>query len=412
MLINHLENIKFQSLLSQFKNASLVNQKGELIYSKDADPFKTTTSRLVLYQLAKKYLMPKSGDVVIVNDPLNGGTSLQRLCFVGGLTDQLFIIWDEEHLPLSLKIPLTPLIENHKKNEMIWQALCAAIPDSKWFQKFIEFNLVRFQKLFNLKNYLNKISSESFQKKWFGITEAIFDAHFDLKSLGNYSLNCTYKDLNYRLGVSAIEKQDVRQIQINFSTVNPALALSDFSAASHVVESGLVIELIKFYNLEKYVSQPVLDHIKLILPPNSGISKAHQTGCYNFEIQKMTRQFIRHSLNQINTQTKKVDASFNLYSTYLLQFRQGSHSESAYLSNSRIEFSDLKFLTPQSLLMADGHYKADLKNTSNNPVNVKVMGIASQNDRTNRWLKINEKNISDVDVVLNPGDSLKFNWKI
>ena len=137
-MISHLESHKFSSIISHFKNASIVNNKGELLFSKDTDPFKTTTSRLVLFQIAKKYLSPDVGDVIISNDPENGGTSLSRIYFISCLSTHLFLIWDSEFYPIDFKIPLTPFVEKGKITPFIRMALIEAQPNKEQYAQFFE----------------------------------------------------------------------------------------------------------------------------------------------------------------------------------------------------------------------------------------------------------------------------------
>lgn len=410
-----LSYLKFNALLGVYRNASLVNSKGELISSKDASPLKTTTSRLVLFQIAKKYLLPKPGDVVICNDPLNGGTALHRLYFIGCLRPNLFIIWDDEFLTLDIKIPLTPVIEKHRKNEMIWGALLAAQQYPDHFEAFLNKNMQSFFDLEKHKAFLDEAASEIFQKNWFKITDSVFKEHFNHKALGSSQLNCSYKDFNYKLELKIEEKQNnQQQIQVDFSSLNRSAAATAFSAASHVVESGLLIEISKHYNVERFLSQPILDRIRLVLPPNSALTKAHPTGEYNFEIQKMTRQFIRHTLSLLSAQEKKGAKKFDLYSTYLIQYKSGPHFGQAYLSNSRVEFENLDLFNIKSFYNLDGQLKGDIT-TPSEEIQIRVMGVSANEDKTVRWIKVNESLYSgsqEFKTSISKNDSLKFHWKL
>ena len=91
---SHLDRLLLGTFLSGFGNSSLFTGKGDLLFSQDPDPLKTTTSRLVCFQLVKKYLNLQPQSAVICNDPQNGGTDLQRLFYIYCIDENLFIVWD------------------------------------------------------------------------------------------------------------------------------------------------------------------------------------------------------------------------------------------------------------------------------------------------------------------------------
>lgn len=405
----HLDSHKFLSLLSPFKNASIMNNKGELLYSKDADSFKTTTSRIVLFQIAKKYLSPKPGDIIISNDPENGGTQLNRIFFISCLHSNLFVVWDAELNEVQFKIPLTPLVENNKKNEMIWQALIESQPAAEKFRSFFEKQILKMSQMQVFKKFISIIAAESFQKTWFKLTKSIFEDHFSLKSYGQHQLTIEYRNQQIKLNTIADEKQNVKSFKLDLS----GTALADkFSCASHVVESGLIIEISKFYNFDKCLSQPILDHLKLMLPPKSIVSKSIPTGEYNFELQKLTRQMMRHCLNQMNTQGKKSEKKFVIYSTAYLSFNSDYVQFSNFLSNSRIDFLIGDFFDKKILNHTDREYRAVLKYRLDKPSQLNIYGVHSISDSDFRWVKINGENVHHGQFVLKKNDEISFNWKI
>lgn len=412
-MTKHLDNLKFSSFLSHFLNASLVNIKGELLFSKDSATFKTTTSRLVLFQICKKYFTLQPGDIYICNDPQSGGTALHRLYFIGCLNPNLFVIWDNEFLNLNIKIPPTPIVEKKLINQMILSALISALPGQTYFESFLKAEFHHFTSLFKLQSYIDLISSEKYQKNWFKTCEDIFKLHFELKALGQTEFSHTYKDIQFRFNLDITEKQEQKQIKIDFSGLKKSVGINtDFSAASHVVESGLMIEISKFYNIEKYLSQSVLDHIKLLLPPKSTLSTTHSTGDYNFEIQKMTRQFIRHALTLINTPGKAQPKKLSLYSTYLMHISKGDLFTQVYLSNSRIQFNTFDFFKPHQLNLVDGIYHGKISATENSPdLHIKLMGVQGADDIKERWIKFNSKEEKHHSFSLTEKDHLEFKWK-
>lgn len=410
-MISHLESHKFNSVLGQFNNASLVNQKGELIFSKDADPFKTTTSRLVLFQISKKYLAPKVGDLIITNDPENGGTSLSRLYFISCLDTNLFLIWDAEFYPINFKIPLLPLIEAENLNSSIWTALVETQPFKNEFAYFLKQEFQCLERIKQFNGFIKNISKDSFQKDWFNICKNIFKTHFETKALGQNEITYKYKETTpIKINTLIDEKQEIKQIRIDFSGTQTFNSQSGFSCASHVVESGLIIELIKFYGLERYLSQPFLDCVKLIMPPRSIITTAHKAGEYNFELQKIIRQMMKHNLNHINSQTKKAEKKFSLYSTHTLQITKGSTTSSIFLSNSRIEFKNLEYFIQKKLQSQDFEYAATLVLQPGENVVLNIHGVTSTEDQSKRWIKLNQKVITHGLFNIKPGDELSFNW--
>lgn len=408
-MATHLDAHKFLSLLTPFKNASLVNQKGELLFSKDLDSFKTTTSRLVLFQIAKKYLAPQIGDIIISNDPENGGTQLNRLFFVTCLHTNLFVVWDAEFNEVSFKIPLMPLVEKHHKNQMIWSALIDAQPSKQKFNNFFESQINKISQIKVFKNFISTFSSESFQKSWFQITKALFEEHFETKSYGQYQTSIQYKEKTLKMSISADEKLDVKYFSLDLSGSSIA---DRWSCASHVVESGLIIEVSKFYQFEKCLSQPILDKVKLLLPPKSIVSKANPTGEYNFELQKLTRQVIRHCLNQLNSQTKKSEKKMSIYSTYSIQLNSAVIDYINFLSNSRIDFSYQGLFSKNVFRHVEHEYIAELIYVESEPTLMTIHGIQSVEDCEYRWIKLDDERVYHGQFKLTKGSKLSFHWKI
>ncbi|MBC7753551.1 MAG: hypothetical protein H7Z71_04885 [Moraxellaceae bacterium] len=413
-MISHLESHKFGSIISHFNNASIVNSKGELLFSKDADPFKTTTSRLVLFQIAKKYLSPSTGDIIISNDPENGGTSLSRIYFISCLSLNLFLIWDAEFYPIDFKIPLSPFVENGKISPFMKTALIESQPNKEHYSAFFETEIGKFNTVNKFKEFIREASGEDFQKQWFMVCKNIFINHFEAKAFGQSELSYKYKtDHLLKLRTEVDEKQNQRFFKVDFSGSSLAKpGPAQISCASHVIESGLIIEFSKYYALEKYLSQPILDHVKLILPPKSIVSNAHKAGEFNFELQKMARQMMKFNLTQINAQTKKNDKKFSLYSTHLLQMTSGTETNLFFLSNSRIQFENLNSFHQKILQNTDGEYKACLVYNSDKPLTIRVSGISSDEDHAKRWLKINKAPVRHGTFNLKKGDEFILNWKI
>jgi hypothetical protein len=409
IMSTHLDSHKFLALLSPFKNASIINSKGELIYSKDADSFKTTTSRIVLFQIAKKYLSPKPGDIIVSNDPENGGTQLNRIFFICSLHTNLFIVWDAELNEVQFKIPLTPLVEANKKNQMIWQVLIESQPAAEKFKTFFEKQISKMNQVQVFKKFILSVASDSFQKTWFNLTKSIFEDHFSLKSYGQHQLSIKYRGQQIKINVDADEKQNIKSFKLDFSGTEMA---NHFACASHVVESGLMIEISKYYHFERCLSQPILDHLKLLLPPQSIVSKSIPNGEYNFELQKLTRQMMKHCLNQMNIQGKKSEKKFLVYSTAYLSLNSEQIQLSNFLSNSRIDFLVSDLFDKKVLTHTDRDYKATLTYRLDKPSHLNIYGVKSITDTDTRWIKLNGEIVHHGQFTLKKNDELSFCWKI
>ncbi|MBC7421349.1 MAG: hypothetical protein H7328_11525 [Bdellovibrio sp.] len=80
-------------------------------------------------------------------------------------------------------------------------------------------------------------------------------------------------------------------------------------------------KLIQFYQIESYLSQSVLDKIKIILPPKSIASKAHPVGAFNHKIQSICMQLCQDNLTQLNSQIRKSSATFEIDSELNLELK-------------------------------------------------------------------------------------------
>lgn len=307
-------NKSYQEDLLQFTrhlpSCSLVNADGVLISSNDSENELLTTTRLVSYQIIKKYLNPKMNDLFIMNDPENGGFNLSRLIYVAGIESNLYLIWDQECPFINFKIPPTPLYENNCKNEFVWKALVEDNTHSSELKIKFEAEKLKIDRIKMQKKIIQNLSLQKNQNLWLKSTQEIFDSQFSNKALGTTeSIYKTKTGQILKLKFSAEEKQNIKSITFDFTNTTMA---TDYHTASHVVESGIISKVIQFYQIENYFSQAVLDKIKIILPPKSIVSKAHATGFNNYEIQSICNQMCLHNLTQLNTQTRKISNAFEL----------------------------------------------------------------------------------------------------
>lgn len=408
---SHLDRLLLGTFLSGFGNSSLFTGKGDLLFSQDPDPLKTTTSRLVCFQLVKKYLNLQPQSAVICNDPQNGGTDLQRLFFIYCINENLFLVWDMTCPWLDLKVPPTPWLEKGQENTMILTALFSASKHGEQLKSFFQ---SQWQRTLNFKKsteLTQLFSSEKFQKDWFKICSQLLSDKLNLRAEGEIQKAISYKNNNFKIRTLITEKQQLIPITIDFSGSSLA---QDVSAATHIVESGLLVELIKFYGLEGFLCQPLLNAMKLILPPKSVVAKFHPEGLYNFELQKLSRQLIKQCLVEINSFQKKEVKKKSLYSTYFFTSKlmavAGSESDcfqNNYFSNSRVQMSDSHF-TFEKMQNKDKIFSCHFAPSQDLELNFR--GITSIDDQDVRFFKLNDKIMITGNYNLTPKDRITVEW--
>lgn len=405
----HLDYYYFQSFLNQFQNASLVNDQGELLFSKDTDLCSTTTSRLVSFQIVKKYLSLSPGDIFITNDPENGGYNYSKIFFISALTENLFLIWCNETNFIQFKIPLSPLLEGHKKNPMLWSALIETHPEKEALSCFFEKQIEYFSSCFKATPYLDFLSEPDFQKIWFNTCKAEYDRQFDLRAQGQTEVNVKHADHNLKIVLKIEEKQNQRTLNIDFSNTSLAQGMS---AASHVIESAMIQEFVYHYKLHQFLSQPILNQIKLIMPPKSIISKAHPQGEYNFELQSLIKQIFKHLLSQMSS-SKKTESKFTIKSEAYLSFSDDVTTYNGFLLDTHFMLDDVsKLFKPKIMCMKDNNYTCEFEFVSDKNLDLNAFYLHSTLDNNKRHLKINNKAVLAGKHSFKNGDTLSISWKI
>ncbi|MBC7420184.1 MAG: hypothetical protein H7328_05600 [Bdellovibrio sp.] len=400
-------------LIQAFPSCSVVNADGALLASNDQRTEILTTTRLVAFQIIKKYLNPKPHDLFVMNDPENGGYSLSKLIFVAAIDPNLYLIWDDNCSLIDFKIPPTPLFEKSKKNEFVWKALIESNENSKELAAFFENEKAKIDVLASQSLLVKNLSQLKLQTLWLKATQEVFEHQFSNKAMGSF--DCQYKTPTnqlIKLKFTSEERQNIKLISLDFT--NSSLATT-FHTASHVIESGLVQKLIQFYQVEKYLTQSILDKIKIILPPKSIASKAHPTGQFNHEIQSACSQLCQHNLTQLNSQIRKSTASFEIDSELWLElkaknqtFKMNFHQKNIALpclekliENKSIEVkkmqkNELGFQLSFQVLQP--HFDV-LKVTTK-------LGCAKQDD----LLKINDVVFLGGDHPIKTGDTISIKW--
>ncbi len=407
-----------KTILSPFESASLVVEDGKLLASADKHSLKSTTSRLVVLQIIKKYLNPQIGDLFILNDPENGGLNYQNIFFTTRLTDKLYLVFVKELAQINIKIPPTPLYDKGIKNKTVWPFLVDQNPHKIVMNDFFEnqWNLVKEIRIFN--SYLNDLSLPKNQQAYFKMVSILLERYFNNKALGQNEVSVKLSAENcIKLKLTVDEKQNQRSIHADFSQTSVA---SKICAASHIIESALVAAIAESYGMSHLLSQPVLDLIRLSLPPQSLVSKANALGTYNLHLQKTITEQISFLLNNLTGQTKKpknTAAGFQLSPEFQLDLNIADKNYSIAADAKRILFNDLDFLlqsqqlVPLMIQNIDGKVCLKLKVETNETVSIKprlLLPSLSQEFFTVSGAPIKR----DSETIAKKNDVLELNWTI
>lgn len=316
-----------KTILTDYNSCSLVNAEGALLFSKDYKLELLTTTRLVAFQIVKKYLNPKPLDLFVLNDPENGGYQYSKLIFISCLAPNLYLIWDEDYYNIDFKIPPTPLFDQGTKNDFVWQALINANKYAAQLTTFFELQKSNIDRLLKMKSHLDVIASIKAQQTWLKATQEIFSTQFSNKAHGSFEGYCKISQNQFvKLKFSAEEKQNLKLITLDFTNTNLA---TEMHTSSHVIESAIVKKIINFYKIGDFFTQSILDKIKIILPPRSIVSKPHVYGNFNYELQQVCSQLCDYNILQLNLHTRKSQTSFE-YANFL-NFE--IHTESCHANN-------------------------------------------------------------------------------
>lgn len=404
---------QLQQLMQTFQSCSIVNAEGALLASNDQRTEILTTTRLVVFQIVKKYLNPQPKDLFVMNDPENGGYGLSKLIFVTAIDPNLFIIWDEDCYLIDFKIPPTPLYDKAKRNEFVWKALVDSHENAAQLTFFFEAQKNRIEVLAEQSSLIKSLAQSKQQALWLKATQEIFENQFSSKAMGSFE--CQYKtptEQFIKLKFTSEERQNIKLISLDFT--NSSLATT-YHAASHVIESGLVQKLIQYYQVEKYLTQSILDKIKIILPPKSIASKAHGTGRYNHELQTACSQLCQHNLTQLNSQIRKGAAPFEIDSELWIELQAKSQNFKMNFHQKHISLPCIEGLVREKAIEVTKMQKTEhgfhvrfqileprfdvLKITTK-------LGCLKNTDN----VKVNEHVIASGDHPLKVGDTVSVKW--
>lgn len=411
----HHFQIVSQSIVKSFPSASLITDDGKLIASYDQADLVSTTSRLVVFHIVKKYLQPHIGDMIIMNDPENGGLDYQHIFFVSRLTEDLYLVFVQQTNGIDFKIPPTPLFEKKQKNKLIWSLLVEPNPNSSLLASFFEQAFETIEKIILLKKDLSGLSDKKNQNTFFKTISQIFELKFNNQALGfaetSHKLSDT-EQIKFKLSVD--EKVNQRTVLIDFSQTSLA---TDTSAASHVIESILIQKLASFYKMSNLVSQPFLDHIRVSLPPKSIVSKATATGSKNLFLQKTISEIFHFLLESLTVKANKSKNKLELPMDLMMSLHLDSEVCHIHADSKKFHFENLesvihsKKLIPLSMNSIENkismRFKIGAVQKASFQNRIK-MGEVPQNFLVCKT-SLNKK--ADLQA-LSEGDEFEFNWKI
>jgi hypothetical protein len=402
-----------KAMTAGFNSCSLVNADGHLIFSKDQSLPILTTTRLVAFQIVKKYLKPQPGDMFILNDPENGGFQYSRLIFISALSANLFLIWDEDFHFVDFKIPPTPLYDQGAKNEFVWKALIQASPYPSEFETFVLFHKYKVDKVASVKKSVDELSSKENQVAWLKSTQEIFDIQFNNKALGNFESQFKLKNGQFiKMKFSAEERQNLRLFTLDFTNTNLA---TDFHAASHVVESAIIRKIAEYYGFGDFFSQSILDKIKVILPPRSIVAKPHPSGDANFEIQAICAQLCEHNLLQLNSHSRKAHAPFQFSNFLNFQMLSGEILVNGHITPQAVALQGFEELINSQHVEVRKMRRSDKENQVSfqvltDSINLKINN-RYQTDDSNISFKVNNVAQNCGPGTLKKSDVVDIEWR-
>lgn len=404
---------QFKALTKNFKSCSIVNADGSLLFSKDLNQNLLTTTRLVAFQIVKKYLQPQPGDFFVLNDPENGGFKLSKLVFIAAINPNLFFIWDENFHFINFKIPPTPLFDKGQKNEFVWKALVENHSFSKEFEDFILLQRNKISSLDHLSALVDHISIPKNQQQWLKSTQEVFNTLFNLKAQG--SSECFYKlstNQTIKLKLTIEEKQNIKMFTLDLAHTSLA---TDFYGASHIAESAIIKKIIDFYNLGDFFTQCILDKIKIVLPPRSIVSKPHPDGIHNLELQAICSQLCEHLLNQLNSPSRKAHAAFQYENFLNFSIRCGDLNLENSISKSSSQISciealvNLQKINVKTMRRTDSSNQVVFEVTSDHSMDLFIQNRHSLGNSEITFL-VNNKAHSTGTHTLKKNDIINLEW--
>lgn len=390
-----------------------MTEDGKLLASIDRGVYKSTTSRLVVFQIIKKYLNPQINDLFILNDPGNGGLNYQNVFFTTRLTDKIFLVFVQEAPQINFKIPPTPLFDNGLKNKTVWPFLVEQNPQAEVLRIFFEKNWNEVLKLKNLRPYLTEISVSKNQLAYFKIVAQIFERNFNNKALGQSETSFKLSGSDtIKVSLAIDEKQNQRTIHADFSQTSVA---GKVFAASHVIESAVVMAIAESYGMCDLLSQPLLDLIRLTLPPQSIVSKANPVGTYNLLLQKAVSEQVLFLLTSLAGKSKAAPTTFKLKSEFRIDLEIDNKVCEIHANNKKFVFKDLDYLIVSKTLLPlisqqiDGKIHLKLQVLTDKPILIRPQLVL--NTYSQEFFQVSDAPLAkDSITTLKQNEIIELNW--
>jgi hypothetical protein len=406
---------QFKTLTHFWPSCSVVNADGHLLYSNDREQALLTTTRLVAFQIVKKYLRPQALDLFILNDPENGGFQYQRPLFIAGLSNNLFVIWDTSLPLIDFKIPPTPLFDKGIRNEFVWKAMVEAHPQAQEFTSALLQQKTSLDRVLSQKQLVSDLSNPKNQQQWFKISQEAFGELFSNKAYSSFEASHRLNASQiFKLKISAEEKQNLKQINLDMS--NTSLA-QDIFAASHVIESAMIKRIVDFYEMGDFFTQMVLDKIKTTLPPRSIVSKAHPLGLYSYDLQSIAHQICDYCLTQMNSPLRKGHTQFEYKHFLLLRIHHSQSDRLTFLSAQRFDLKGFEDLTHSHRIRmkvmkrTDQSGRLDFEIIQPEGLGIQFLNLAPSESSAIQ-LKVNDQPQRTIQgqLMLKQGDQVQLEW--
>ena len=217
-----------------------------------------------------------------------------------------------------------------------------------------------------------------------------------------------------KLKLTIDEKQNQRSIHADFSQTSAA---GKISAASHIIESALVTTIANSYDMSGLLSQPVLDLVRLSLPPQSIVSKANPLGTYNLLLQKTVTEQVSFLLNSLTKKNKNVPNGFQLNPEFQLDLLIDDKNYLIKADSKKIIFKDLDYLiqshklSPIVAQQIDGNLKLTLKVETSENIFIKPRMVL--NTYSQDFMMISGVALSkDSTTPLKKNDIIELNWTL
>ena len=170
------------------------------------------------------------------------------------------------------------------------------------------------------------------------------------------------------------------------------------------------------YGMTDLISQPLLDKIRLTLPPQSIVSKPHPQGLHNLLLQKIVREQIGFLLVTM-TQAKNKIQSFKLLPEFRIDLLVADQSYPILANPRKILFSGLDYLiqshqvVPLLAQNSEGKIKLKLQVTTKKPVT--LIPILMPADLPSDFLLVAGNPVTlQNSLTLAPDEIFELNWKV